>query len=127
MSSEVLLIRSWSRGPSPGWEVRPTTPGSSVARAASSTAPRSRAGSPYWWATCRPSQIAPLSRTSAGDAIGSRVHRRTSRSVLGTVSGTVAAGTSSRSAITSHSPGIPSNGRLTKTGVAPPAAPWHAL
>ena len=43
------------------------------------------------------------------------------------VSGVVAAGTSSRSAITSHSPGIPSKGRATKVGAAPPAAPWHAL
>ena len=87
-------------------------PASSVAMAASSTAPRSRAGSPYWWATCRPSQIAPLSRTIAGAAIGSSVHSRTSRSVLGTVSGTVRRD-GSRSAITSHSPGSPSNGRPT--------------
>ena len=102
-------------------------PGSSVASAFSSTAPRSRAGSPYWWATCRPSQIAPDSRTIAGAAIGSSVHSRTSRSVPFTSSGTVAAGTSSRRAITSHSPGMPSKGRLTNAGAAPPAAPWHAL
>ena len=40
--------------------------------------------------------------------------------MLGTVSGTVAAGTSSRSAMMSHSPGRPSNGRATYAGAAPP-------
>ena len=50
------------------------------------------------------------SRTIAGAAIGSRVHSRTSRSVPCTFSGTVAAGTSSRSAMMSHSPGSPRTG-----------------
>ncbi len=63
----------------------------------------------------------------AGAAPGRRVARRTARSPSFRVSGAVAAGTSSRSAITSHSLGIPSNGRATKVGAAPPAAPWQAL
>ena len=63
----------------------------------------------------------------AGAAPGSRVASRIVRPPSFRVSGAVAAGTSSRSAITSHSPGIPSNGRATNVGAAPPAAPWHAL
>ena len=51
----------------------------------------------------------------------------TGLSVPLTVSGAVALGTSSRSAIMSHSEGSPSNGRATYAAAAPPSAPWHAL
>ena len=71
--------------------------------------------------------MSPDSRTIAGAAPGSRVASRTVRSPSFSVSGAVAAGTSSRSAITSHSLGMPSKGRATKVGAAPPAAPWQAL
>ena len=103
----------------------PMMPGSE-SRAASSTAARSRDGSPKLCWTCRPSQIAPESRTIAGAAIGSRLHSSIVRlSPVGVliVSGAVAAGTSSRSATMSHSPGRPSNGRATKASAAPPGAP----
>ena len=46
----------------------------------SSTAPRSRAGSPKLCCTCSPSQISPLSRTIAGTAIGSSEQSTTLRS-----------------------------------------------
>ena len=62
----------------------------------------------------------------AGAAIGSSVHRVTSRSVPSTVSGAVADGTSSRSATRSHSDGSPANGRATYA-VAPSAEPWQLL
>ena len=104
-------------------------PGSSCSRAASSAAPRSRAGSPYWATTCSPSQISPLSRSIAGAAAGSRVQSWTVRSAWSPVSGNgaVAEGTSSRSATMSHSDGSPSKGRATNTEAAPPGAPWQAL
>ena len=41
--------------------------------------------------------------------------------------GAVAAGTSSRRAITSHSEGMPAKGRATNGAAAPPGAPWQAL
>ena len=48
--------------------------------------------------------MAPSSRTMAGAAIGSSEQSSTSRSLSLRVIGAVAAGTSSRSAIRSHSP-----------------------
>ena len=99
----------------------------SASSALVSTAPRSRAGSPKLCCTCRPSQISPLSRTIAGAAIGSSEHSWTVRSESLRVSGAVAAGTSSRSATTSHSDGRPSNGRPTYAAGAPAAEPWQAL
>ena len=63
----------------------------------------------------------------AGAAIGSSEHSWTVRSESLRVSGAVAAGTSSRSATTSHSDGRPSNGRPTYTAGAPAAEPWQAL
>ena len=123
------MTRSWSRGPGPGGSVSPTIPGSpasATASALASTAARSRDGSPNWCCTCSPSHTSPLSRTIAGAAIGSRLHRVTVRSVPSIVSGAVAAGTSSRMATRSHSDGRPSNGRPTYAG-APSADPWQAL
>ncbi len=104
-------------------------PGSSWASAASSTAARSRDGSPKLCTTCSASQTSPLSRTMAGAAIGSSVQSWTLRSAYSPVSGSgaVADGTSSRSATTSHSEASPSKGRATNTIDAPPGAPWHAL
>jgi hypothetical protein len=59
-----------------------------------------------------PSRISPFARTSAGVPPGSTLARVTSRpSVVRSVA--VAAGTSSRSATQSASPGSPSNGRVT--------------
>ena len=100
----------------------------SASSAAVSTAARSRLGSPNACCTCSPSQIAPSSRTSAGAAPGSSVHSSTERSGSDfRVSGAVAAGTNSRIAITSHSPGIPAKGRAVNTGGGPDGSPWHAL
>ena len=60
--------------------------------------------------------------------MGSRVLSRTARPWSSAkVSGAVADCTSSRMATMSHSPGSPSNGRLTKTPAGPSADPWHAL
>ncbi len=71
---------------------------------------------------CRPSRTAPLSRRSAGQAIGSTVASVTDGTPSGSpplsVSSTVAAGTSSRSATQSHSPGRPSKGRCTSSVTA---------
>ena len=71
--------------------------------------------------------MSPLSRTIAGAAIGSSEASRTFFSVPFTVSGAVAAGTSSRSAMRSHSDGSPSKGRETYAAGAPSPAPWQAL
>ena len=122
ISSGSSATRSCRRTPAPGGSTSPTTPGSSVASAFSSTAARSREGSPNECRTCRPSHTSPLSRTIAGAAIGSSEPRVTVRSP--TRSGAVADGTNSRSATRSRSAASPSNGRTTK---APPADPWHAL
>ena len=67
--------------------------------------------------------MSPLSRTIAGAAIGRREASSTVRSLPLSFSGAVAAGTSSRSAITSHSDGSPSNGRATYAGDPPSPAP----
>ena len=63
----------------------------------------------------------------AGAAPGSSEQSRTRRSESFSVSGALAAGTSSRSAMTSHSDGSPAKGRPTKAVAAPPGAPWQAL
>ena len=68
-----------------------------------------------------------LSRTMAGAAIGSSEARSTVRSLPLSFSGAVAAGTSSRSAMMSHSEGRPSNGRAMNAAGAPSPAPWQAL
>ena len=72
-------------GPRPGVSVSPTIPVSPAAAAAiafTSTAPRSREGSPKLCWTWRPSQISPFSRTRAGAAPGSSEHRVTGGPVL---------------------------------------------
>src|SRR5690242_15383928 len=72
--------------------------------------------------------MAPLSRTSAGTAPGSSVHRVTLRfGSAFSVSGAVAAGTNSRIAIRSVSPGSPANGRARKSGGGPDLLPWQDL
>jgi len=126
---DIVFVSSMSGrgGKPPGSAERPTMDPGSVSRALSRTAPRSRLGSPYACWTCRPSHTAPLSRTSAGAAPGSRVQSSTSRSDPVSVRGAVAAGTNSRIAIRSHSPGSPANGRDDHAAGAPPGAPWHAL
>ena len=95
----------------------PTMPGS-ASSAALSTAPRSRDGSPKLCCTCRPSQI--VAAVAHHRRRGHRQQRREQdvlRRCPSTVSGAVAAGTSSRSAIRSHSDGSPSNGRATYAAV----------
>ena len=95
-SSRSLVTRSCSRGPGPGGSVSPTMPGSAPSSASASawvrTAARSRDGSPNWCCTCSPSHTSPSSRSMAGAAIGSSVHRVTARSVPSIVSGAVADG-----------------------------------
>ena len=112
---------------------RPATgvPGSAVSARCSVSA-RSRLMSPEAVSFCRPSSTAPSSRRSAGQAIGSTVASVTDGTPSGSppfsVSSTVAAGTSSRSATQSHSPGRPSKGRCTSSVAACAAArPWQAL
>ena len=105
------------------------SPGS-ASSAFSSTAARSRLGSPNACCTCRPSHTDPSARDSAGAAIGSREHSctvRPSATPALRVSGAVAAAMISRMAIRSHSPLMPSNGRATYVGTGPAALPWHAL
>ena len=81
---------------------------------------------------CRPSRTEPSSRRRAGQAIGSTVASVTDGTPSGrppfSVSSTVAAGTSSRRATQSPSPGSPSKGRCTSSVTACGAArPWQAL
>ncbi len=88
--------------------------------------------SPEGVSFCRPSSTEPSSRRRAGQAIGSTVASVTDGMPSGRPSlrgsSTVAAGTSSRSATQSHSPGSPSNGRRTSSVTACAAArPWQAL
>src|SRR5205807_2417047 len=104
-----------ARGPVPG---RPSAgtglPGSTsnARRIASAT---SRLTSPELAWVCSPASTDPSGRVSAGQAIGRTVASVTVRSAYSPVSASraVAAGTSSRIAIQSHSPGRPSNGRWT--------------
>src|SRR5689334_11260978 len=102
----------------------------SASSALSSTAARSRLGSPKPCWTCSPSQTEPSSRARAGAAIGSSEHSwtlRPSATPSLSVSGAVAAATISRMAIRSHSPARPANGRATYVGTGPAALPWQAL
>ncbi len=136
VNSAVASSRSCRRRP-PGTVRRAGTglPGS-VARASSRASARSRLRSPEADWVCRPSRIEPSWRRRAGQASGSTVARVTdgtspvapSATPAASVSGTVAAGTSSRSATQSASPGRPSNGRCTSSCTACEASrPWQAL
>jgi hypothetical protein len=80
--------------------------------AAASAVPRSRLMSSDAACSWTPTRISPFSRTSAGTPPGSTLASVTSRPSAA-VSGAVAAGTSSRSATQSGSPGRPRNGLTT--------------
>jgi len=74
-----------------------------------------------------PTNATPSDRTRLAAAIGSTVASVTSRSPdTSSGSGTVADGTNSRSATSSHSPASLER-PLTATSTGPPAAPWQAL
>ncbi len=124
--------RSCRRGPSAGTRSAATGLPGSAASARRSVSARSRLMSPEAVSFWSPSSTAPLSRRSAGQAIGSTVARVTDGTPSGSpslrCSSTVAAGTSSRSATQSASPGSPSKGRCTSSVTACAAwRPWHAL
>ena len=123
---------SWKRSRSGDSSVSGPTTGSTAPASASSAQRSARAMSRLTSldrvCTCMPISAAPSARTSAAAAIGSTVASVTSRSAgFASVSGAVADGTNSRSAISSHSPARPSSGRATGTSTGPLELPWHAL
>ena len=106
-----------------------STDDGSAARAHSSAAARSRDRSPVCVCTCMPSRIERSDRVNAAAAPGSTLATVTDgMSARGSirVSGALAAGRNSRSAISSVSAASPAKGRVTIRSAAS-ADPWQAL